>query len=350
MTGQSSVLRVGLVGLGATGSGILQEVLRRPGLAVRKAIDPAEEKVGLDAGVVAGGSKIGIPVEASLAKMADDSVDVAVVTAGSFLRVVAPIVERLVEFGINVVSLCEELSFPWSSDRNWASAIDKLARAKRVSVLGTGCNPGFVMDVVPIILTACMGDVERITIRRMCDVSKYGSSSAKHGLGLLPEEFASAVAEDSLYGHIGFRESILQLGSALGWNRDGDAPQVQVSRPEAVVIAEKGRSGDWRSLSTGTVAVVKQTARGKFSGNRSVELEEYLGFPEASDGIPWGDHYVVAGSGRNLVVDLPEGFDSYKSSSAILTNMIRPVATAEPGIRVMSDFRIRDVVCGSAKE
>ena len=69
--------------------------------------------------------------------------------------------------GLSVASTCEELAFPWLRNREIAERLDRLAEKKKVALLGTGVNPGFVMDRLPGLLGQAVGPVERLRCLRV---------------------------------------------------------------------------------------------------------------------------------------------------------------------------------------
>jgi hypothetical protein len=71
-----------------------------------------------------------------------------------------------------VVCTCEELCFPWITHPDLASRIDREARRRRVAILGTGVNPGFLMDTLPVCLTAVCQKVEAVRVSRIQNAGK----------------------------------------------------------------------------------------------------------------------------------------------------------------------------------
>ena len=75
-----------------------------------------------------------------------------------------------------------------------AKRIDALATRARVAVLGTGVNPGFVMDALPIALTGVCESVTAIEVDRVQDARiRRLPFQQKIGAGLTREEFADKV-------------------------------------------------------------------------------------------------------------------------------------------------------------
>ena len=68
-----------------------------------------------------------------------------------------------------IVTTTEEAAYPSRANRRLATRIDEAARKAKVAVLGTGVNPGFTMDALPIALTAVCERVDRIEVLRVQD-------------------------------------------------------------------------------------------------------------------------------------------------------------------------------------
>jgi 4-hydroxy-tetrahydrodipicolinate reductase len=151
---EKSIARVALVGLGPIGIEVARAVLERPGIEVLGAADPAPDKAGKDLRelVQSEGRDGPFPIAPSARELFDRSAsmrgkrDVVLLCTGSRLESVAPQIEEAVAAGFHVVSTCEELSFPDLHHPALARSLDAKARERGVAVLGTGVNPGLVMD------------------------------------------------------------------------------------------------------------------------------------------------------------------------------------------------------------
>ncbi|MBA7617312.1 2,4-diaminopentanoate dehydrogenase [subsurface metagenome] len=115
-------------------------------------------------------------------------------------------------------STSEELSFPWKRDPELARKIDILAKEQGVTVVGTGINPGYLMDTLPLMLTAPCLRVKSIKVTRMMNSAKRRVPfQVKVGTGLTQEEFRERIENESITGHVGLLESINVIAEGLGW-------------------------------------------------------------------------------------------------------------------------------------
>lgn len=203
-------------GLGAIGQGIARLALER-GHTIVAATDLDPAKAGRDLGTLLGGPRLGLEVTADPAAALRRPADILVHCTGSRLTAVLPELEEAIRAGLDVVSTCEELSFPWFHHPAEARRLEDLARAQEVTVVGLGVNPGFVMDALPILLTGPCREVARISVERVVDTAQRREAlRRKTGDGLSPEAFRAGVREGRL-GHVGLVESVAMIGDALGW-------------------------------------------------------------------------------------------------------------------------------------
>ncbi len=209
-------MRIIQQGLGAIGQGIARLALERGHTIVAAAdIDPAI--AGRDLGTLLGVPSLGVAVTTDPAAALRIPADILIHCTGSRLRTVLPELEAAVTAGVDVASTCEELSFPWYHHPEEARRLDDLARRRDRTVVGLGVNPGFVMDVLPILLTGPCREVTRITVERIVDTAKRREAlRRKTGAGMTPEDFRAGVREGRL-AHVGLVESAAMIGDALGW-------------------------------------------------------------------------------------------------------------------------------------
>jgi hypothetical protein len=337
-------LRVALVGAGATGLAVGRALAGRADGELVAVIDTDPAKAGRPLAELLDGAPAGVVIGDDLAALGGERIDVAVVTVGSTAASVAPALERLAAAGIDVITLCEELAYPWLDAPQVAHQLDRHARRHGTSMLGTGANPGFLMDTLPIVLSAAMQSVERVAIERTTDLSAYGPLLGKFGFGLPPDEYARRVGDD-IVGHIGFRQSIAHLAHALGWELDA----VEVEDPEPLVVSATERTGAFLELPAGTVAAVRHGAHGVVGGERVISCRANFGFLRPEDGLPPLDRWRLEGGGRTVTLEAPSGFDSWETTLAVLVNLIGAVAAAPPGLLTMSDIPVGAMAAKGAR-
>jgi hypothetical protein len=322
-------VRVVQVGLGAMGRRLTPFLLERPWVEVVAAVDPAPGMAGRDLGEVSGlGRTLGVMVRPSLAEaLAQSKVEVALLTTVSTLAAVRPQLEELVARGLYVVSSCEELSFPWRTAPQWSTEVDRLAKEAGVAVLGTGVNPGFLMDLLPLALTAICREVQKVTVMRHQDASRRRLPfQQKIGAGLSPAQFAAKVKDGSLR-HVGLTESMHMIASRFGWTLTRTEDAIEP------VLADREVRSEEITVRPGLAAGVQQYGRGWVGDEERILLDfrAAIGQEEPHDTI------LIKGT-PPLRSTIAGGVNGDVATCAILTNAIPVVLAAAPGLHTMADI------------
>jgi 4-hydroxy-tetrahydrodipicolinate reductase len=271
--------------------------------------------------------------------------DVAIVATSSWIKGVEPILLALLARGMNVVSICEELRDPELHHPEIVARLDALARDNGVSVLGTGCNPGMLMDTLPLVLSGLTTGVERISVRRTADMGRYGAILHKFGLGLSPAEFDARREAGEVMGHVGFDQSIAALARGLEWTLDS----IEVDAVERELIAGADRAGEHLLVPAGTVAGVVHRARGVRGGQRVIELVAHFGIFKDEDDMPRGDAITIAGREQTIEVIAPGGYESFQSTVAMACNAVSAAVAAPPGFRTTLDLPVSALASKGAR-
>jgi 4-hydroxy-tetrahydrodipicolinate reductase len=205
-------------GLGPIGIKIMQSCLQNPGFRLIGAVDIDPQKIGKDAGGLADLSPIGVAVSGSLDNMQHAAVQdrkLALHATGSNLEQVWPQIRQLLDHGYSIISTCEQLSYPWARYPELSQEINQYARDKQQFVIGTGVNPGFVMDALTLFATSVSQNITGIRVSRKVDVSKRRVPLQKKvGIGMTPEAFRELAIHDRI-GHVGLEESLRLIAYGL---------------------------------------------------------------------------------------------------------------------------------------
>ena len=324
----STTVGVVQVGLGALGRRVTSYLAERPNLQIVAAVDPNPALVGRDLGEVSGlGHALGLTVTDQLDPAnCETQPQVAIHTTVSSLAEAKPQMIGLLDQGMHIVSSCEELSFPWQTAPVLAREIDRLAQEAGLAVLGTGVNPGFLMDFLPTALTAICRDVSKVTVLRYQDARfRRLPFQQKVGAGLTPKEFDYKKADGSLR-HVGLTESMHLIADRLGWELDRTEDIIEP------VIAEAAISSEHITVEPGRAAGVYQRGLAYQDGEEKIRLEfrACLGEKEVQDTV------IIEGT-PSLRFTIPDGVNGDVATCAILTNAVRSVLTVPPGLRTMAD-------------
>jgi len=323
-------IRVIQYGLGPIGSAMARQVVAREGLELIGGVDIDPAKIGQDAGQIIGLNRsLGFPVSEKLEQVLERmDADVVLHTTSSYFEMFKPQIINILEAGLDVVSTAEELSFPWLAHRDEAAEINALATRAGTTVLGTGVNPGFIMDSLPLCLTAICNQVDRVDVTRVINASlRRGPFQAKIGSGLTVDEFETRMAASRM-GHVGLPESMHMVFDTLGKKLARYEDSVEP------VVAERPIKTDFFEVQPGQVRGLKQVARGYTEAGEFMTLT-FLAALDAGDD---GDTIRITGQ-PNLEVNL-KGTNGDIATVAIAVNAIRRVKEAAPGLLTMPDLPI----------
>jgi 4-hydroxy-tetrahydrodipicolinate reductase len=261
--------------------------------------------------------------------------DVLLHTAGSdATRSFAQVMPAL-EAGVSVASTCEELIFPRLLAPERTGEIDALCRRTGARLVGTGVNPGFVMDVLPLCLTGVCREVSAVYVERVVDArTRRQPLQAKIGSGQDPAEFRARFAAGTA-GHAGFRQSVALLAHGLGWRLD------EIRETCEPVVAESRVVTAHFDVAPGRTLGLHQRCVGLAGGETRIrlDLQMYLGAPLPHDAI------VIQGR-PGLNVHLQGGVAGDDATVAALLNVIPSLLAAAPGVRLLTELPL--TVCRNA--
>lgn len=325
---------VAILGLGPIGVGIARALRQRSGVTIVAAIDLNPRLAGRALGDVIDGDDEGPTIATTAAGALDGhSAGVIVHATASKLEEVAPQVAELVSSGWSILSTCEELSYAYGVDRRLASWLDHTARDHGVSVVGAGVNPGFVMDLLPLILTGACLSVDQVSITRIVDTNtRRPQLQAKVGVTLTAEEFARQAAAGRL-GHVGLKQSASLIAKRLGWQR------LEYTERLVPVIAEHefetpiGKVAPGGVLGQRQLAVLRQGDRDRVS----LSLDMYAG--AAAE-----DRVEIHGE-PSLTQVIVGGLNGDIATIALISNLVPVVAGAAPGLWTVADLLPLACVC-----
>ena len=318
-------------GLSPIGAAVAKQVAARPGFKIVGAIDIDPAKVGRDVGDVVGlPRRVGAKVSGDAAKaLRSAKPDVVILCTSSSIKKVMPQIETILNSKTAIVSTTEELSYPGYTHIRQAKQIHELAKKKKVAVLGTGVNPGFAMDALPIALTAVCERVDRVVVNRVQDARiRRLPFQQKIGAGLTTEQFQKKV-DDGSVRHVGLTESIAMIADALGWTLDRITDEIQPKLASVTI------SSEFLAVDPGYVCGIVQDGAGYRKKEPVIKLhmEAYLGSPETYDSVE------IEGS-PNLSMRIAGGIHGDVATASIVVNSIPKVLSASPGLHTMRDLSL----------
>lgn len=327
-------LRVVQYGLGPIGQATARTVLEKQEsdhLELVGALDVDPDKVGRDVADLVGiDNSTGIVVSDDPTKVLETAnPDVVLHTTTSFLEDVADQLIQCAGAGAHVVSSTEELSFPYQRYPSQSDMLDRTAQEAEVTFVGTGVNPGYAMDTLPLMATGVCTDVSSVHVQRVVDAgNRRGPLQDKVGAGLTVDAFAEKKAAGG-FGHIGLRESLWMVAEGLGWMLD------TIEETLEPVRADRAIDTGHRTVEKGEVAGIHHAATGFVDGTErlSLDLKMYVGAENPRDAVQ------VEG---NPPIDLAvqNGIFGDTATVGMLINTIPLAAKTSPGLKTMMDLPV----------
>ncbi len=325
-------IRVVQFGVGPIGASIVRLMRQKHSLEIVGAVDSDPAKAGRDLGEVAGAKDApwGIAVSTRASRVFVKPVDAVVHTTSSYLANVMDELLECISAGACIVSTCEELAYPFRKHPELAARLDSAAKDEGVALVGTGVNPGFVMDKLVLALSAVAQRVDFLKATRVVDASKRRLPlQRKIGAGMTPDEFRAQVAAGAIKHH-GLPESIAMVADGLGFSLD------EITETIEPVIASEPVKTEFLEVAAGRVAGVHQIARGIWEGEEKIfmELQMYVGAKQPADSIE------LRGE-PNLSLTIPNGTPGDLATAAIAVNAIPAILAAPAGLRSVRDLPLK---------
>lgn len=322
-------IRVVQYGVGLIGASIARLAREKNALELVGAIDTDPAKVGKDLGEVAGAADApwGVKISAAAADVLNGSVDVVIHSTSSYLEKVADQLLACLQAGCCVVSTCEELAYPFRKHPELSARLDAAAKEEGVALVGTGVNPGFVMDKLVLTLAAVAQRVDSAKAIRVVDASQRRLPLQKKiGAGMTPQEFRAQAAAGVIKHH-GLPESVAMIADGLGFALDDITETI-----EPVIAAETVKT-EFLEVVPGQVAGVSQVARGLAGREEKIhlELKMFVGAKDPADSI------LLSGEpSLNLII--PGGTHGDIATAAVVVNAIPTIVAAPAGLRTSRDL------------
>ena len=259
----------------------------------------------------------------------DTKPDVAIITTVSSLEKLIPQVEEVAKYGIPVISTCEELSYPWTLQPKLSNKLDAICKKYNIACLGTGVNPGFLMDYLPSVFTSISKEIESVTIERVQDATpRRIPFQKKIGAGLSLEAFKAKEATGTLR-HVGLQESVYLLANSIGLKLD------KVTESLDPVIAASNIASHAISVKKGDARGVEQIAHGYVDGVCKIKMhfKAAIGEPRSFDKVS------IIGE-PNFSSEIDGGVNGDIATCAIAINSINSVLKAPIGLQTMTTIGV----------
>jgi len=336
-------VKVAIWGFGAMGRGAANMLLQKEGVEIVGIVNRRSD-VGREMHEVLGIKKGDHPEVIITNKVEDvifeKSCDVVFSGTDSFTKDAFDKIKLILENKINCVSIAEEMAWPQIQQPELAAQLDKIAKENGVTVLGTGINPGFIMDYLVVALSGVCEDITSITAKRVNDLSPFGKFvMEEQGVGISVEEFEKRKAANAMTGHVGFPESLGMMAEALGVKLE------KYEQTQDPIISNTHREHPHAKVEPGTLAGIRQQAFGYVNGEKFITLDHPQQIHPHMENTNTGDYINIKGTpdiNISTSPEVPGGIGTF----AMAVNMMPHVINAEPGLKTMLDLPVPRAILG----
>ncbi len=340
-------VKVIIWGFGAMGAGMAETLLKKKGVEIVGAID-IEPKLGnsiYDYIDMERGNNKDIIIKSSEEVIKEGEADIVIIATDSFTRKAFDKIKYCLERKINVITTAEEMAYPQAQEPKLAKELDRIGKENKVTVLGTGINPGLIMDLLVIALTGACTDIDYIKAKRVNDLSPFGPAvMEEQGVGNTLDEFNKRVEDNTLAGHVGFPESINMVADAIGWELTD-----KVKQTKEPIVSNVYRKTPHVEVEPGEVAGCRMMGYGYIDKEIKIEMEHPQQIEPQLEGVNTGDYINIKGTPDiNMAIkpEIPGGIGTI----AMCVNMIPHVINASPGLKTMLDLPVPRAIMGDMRD
>ncbi|MBW2231406.1 MAG: dihydrodipicolinate reductase [Deltaproteobacteria bacterium] len=201
---------------GGVGRAAIQSILSHPELELVGAWVSGGDKVGRDAGEIAGCESLGVTATNDTEALLGLDADCVVYSPVMADR---PTVIRILESGKNVVTPLDWF-YPGQRD---VSEIEAACQRGGVTLHGTGIHPGGITERFPLMISALSRAVTHVRAEEFSDIRTYGAPFVVGEImlfGKTPEEAAKS-SMPAMLGE-GFMQSIDMIADTLAFDLDAE--------------------------------------------------------------------------------------------------------------------------------
>ncbi len=341
-------VKVVIWGFGAMGSGMAEMLLTKQGVDIVGICDLHPERVGKSMYEVLGvaqGDRPSVIINDSIDEvLTEGCCDVCLCATDSFTSKAFPRLKLALEKKVNVISTAEEMAYPKAQEPELAAELDQIAKANGVSILGTGINPGLIMDLLVVCLTGCMTDLKHVEAKRVNSLSPFGPAvMEEQGVGITLDDFNSGVEDGTLAGHVGFHESVGMIAEAVGWKVNKFEQQMKP------IVTTVDRKSPYGFAAAGDIAGVNMTGQGYVNDELLIDMIHPQQIEPEMEGTYTGDYIKLQGSPEVNMSITPE-VDGGLGTIAMCVNMIPQIINANPGLKTMLDLPVPRAIMGDMRD
>lgn len=318
-------------GLGTIGLEILKVLLNNKNFKLVGAVDIKDELLNKDIGELIGYGKLNLYVKKDIKEF--EKCDIVIHSTGSRISDTFEQFKFLLSNGYNIISTCEELFYPYYFHKKEAEELNKIAKENGVRILGTGINPGFILDTLVVFITTLSTQIEKISAKRVLDASKRRKQlQIKIGSGLTVEEFNKLKNENKI-GHVGLLESLFFIFDTL------NLEILEFNEILEPLIAEEDIKTEYLEVKKGLVRGQYQKVQGISKDGKVIELILIMALNEKES----FDRVKIFGK-PNVELIIKNGIQGDLGTAAVVSNYIPTLLSKEPGLYTTKDLNLPHIL------
>lgn len=341
-------VKVAIWGFGAMGSGMAKMIIDKKGFDIVGVCDANPAYINKSIFEIL---KVNNPYDHDVIvkKNMDEvisqkSCDIVMLATDSFTAKAYSKIKWLLEQKVNVISTAEEMAYPYAKEPKLSEEMNKIAKANGVTVLGTGINPGMMMDLLVVAMTGVMKNVEKIEVSRINSLSPFGKTvMEEQGVGLTVNDFNQKMNEGHLAGHVGFIESVNMIANGIGEEIKSFKQNM------SPIVSSVERKSEYGFVQKDNVAGVNMSANAITSNNINISMNHPQQIEPQLGGVNTGDYIKIDGTPKVNLSITPE-IDGGIGTIAICVNMIPHVINASAGLKTMLDLPVPRAIMGDVRK
>ncbi len=340
-------IKVVIWGFGAMGSGMAKMILNKQGFDLLGVCDTYEKYLGKSIFEIIGKHNPynhDVIINNDINKiLKTHSPEIVLLATDSFTKLAYEKIMMLIENGCNVISTAEEMAYPLANNPDLAKKMDTLAKEHKVTVLGTGVNPGMMMDLLAIALSGVMTDVTQFDISRINSLSPFGPTvMEEQGVGLTQTAFKDKKSHGEIAGHVGFKESTMMIADAIGLKINHFEQSMEP------IITDVNRISKYGKANKNDVCGVAMKAKVTLENGMLINMNHPQQIEPELGGTKTGDYIKITGTPEINMSITPE-VEGGLGTIAICVNMIPLVINSRPGLKTMLDLPVPRAICGDVR-
>lgn len=344
---EKKLVKVAIWGFGAMGSGMAKMILNKHGFDICGVSDMYDGYVGksiFEILQVENKQSHDVFIEKDIKRiLVEEKPDVVLLATDSFTKNAFEKIKFIVEHKCNVISTAEEMAFPEAKEPELSAEMNRLAKENGVTILGTGVNPGMMMDLLAICISGVMKDVKDMEISRVNSLSPFGPTvMEEQGVGLTLDDFNDKLKNNEISGHVGFIESTYMIAKALGLKVN------DFEQSMSPIITNVDRKSPYGFAAAGNVCGVDMRSISTLSNHTKINMVHPQQIEPELEGIHTGDYIKIKGTPEINLSNVPE-VEGGIGTIAICVNMIPHVINAKPGLKTMIDLPVPRAIMGDVR-